>query len=350
MLTFLKHFIQYHLDRKRLFHTILIVVFAAFSIILYWFALKETRNTLSDEFLHREQLVARSGSQSISGFVNLLGKNIALLAEDVSEDGTVMKKQANLNRFMDHWRDTSAATVLLSDSNDMVVAQANRSGPPLINVTILDRPYLDWAKTARKGDYFVGSPRIGVIGSAKGKYIVNVASPVVINEKFSGVVSVAVILSDLTDYYITPLKVSDNTRIFLFEEDGTVLSSLANNLIGSNYFDFLSGYSYSGRDDTINQLRSALVSTANEGKLSINLPDSIKPGSFGKFLVAYSKVKVGDHNWLLAIKSPETDSDIYLWRIKDLIYSALIFTLALVVVFSITNLQAEKHRSKKESS
>jgi hypothetical protein len=343
----LKHFIKYHIDKERLIFTILIIFFTVSSIILYWAAIKETRITLNDEFLHREQISARSGSQSVSEFINLVGKNVVLMAEDFSEDMPLIDKQTNLNRFMDHWGDTPVATIFLADGNDNVVAQANRFGLPITNVLMIDRSYLAWSKTAKEGEYFVGTPVIGVIGSAKEKYIVNVASPVVVNGKFTGAVSVAVILSDLTDYYITPIKISENSRMFLFDENGTILSSLAEALVGSNYYDFLSVYSYQGRDNAINQLKLALTSTANEGKLVINLPDSLSPGSFGEFLVAYSKVKVGDHNWILAIKSPKNDSDIYLWRIKNAIYGAFIFTLLLVILLSVAHLRYDQLRRKR---
>jgi hypothetical protein len=319
MLLPVKHFIKYHLDRQRLLYTSLIVIFAGLAITLYWVALKETRASLSDEFLHREQVIARSGSQSISGFINLLGKSVALEAEDLSEDTTLTDKQENLNVFIDHWRDTPAAAILLGDKNGKVIAQANRSGVPETGALVTDRPYFIWAKTANKG-------------------------------KFNGVVSVAVILSDLTDYYITPIKISDNTRIFLFDQNGIVLSSLASNLVGTNYFDFLSGYSYPGLENIVSELRTAMVSSDSEGRLDVNLPDSLNPRSVGEFLVAYSKVKAGDNSWLLAIKSPKSESDIYLSRIKDIIYSALVFTIVLVIIFSITNLRAEIYRRKQGSS
>jgi hypothetical protein len=345
----IERFISYYRNEEKIILTAVIGLFVVIACALYWSALKETQATLNDEFLHREQVVARSGSQSVSGFINLLGKNVALIAEDFSEDMPLNDAQDNLSRFMDHWKDTPAATILLADENEKIIAQANRSGPPVTNIPISDKAYLIWSKTASKGDYFVGSPRVGVIGSAKGKYIINVASPVVVNGKFMGVVSVAVILSDLTDSYITPIKISENTRAFLFDENGIVLSSLASNLIGNNYFDFLSGYFYQGREDTINGLKSALISTANEGKLDINLPDSLNPGSFGEFLVAYSKVKVGDHNWLLAIKSPVSDSNIYIWKIKEVNFGIFVFSLLLVFLFAAAHLRADRLRDKERS-
>lgn len=350
MLSFLRHFIKYHLDKQRLFYTILIVLFSTSAIVLYWVAVKETRATLSNEFLHREQVIARSGSQSISGFINLLGKSLTLMAEDFSDDTPLGDKQVHVASFMDHWRDTPVSAILLADKNGKVIAQANRSGPPEINVSVANRPYFNWSITAKKGEYLVGHPVMGVFGYVKGKYIITIASPIVVNGNFTGVVAVAVVLNDLTDYFITPIKISDNTRIFLFDENGVVLSSLTDNLIGTNYFDFLSGYSYQGRDKTVNGLRTALISSVPDGELDINLPDSLNPGSFGEFLVAYSKVRVDNHYWLLAIKSPVSDSSIFLWRVKDLIFIALIFTIVLVITFSITNLQAEKQRRRQNST
>ncbi len=317
---------------------------------LYWVALKETRVTLSDEFLHREQVIARSGSQSISGFINLLGKSVALRAEDFSAGSNLNDMQTDINTFMDHWRDTPAAAILLADKNGKVIAQANRAGVPDTGSILADKLFFNWAKTANKGEYFIGSPGVGMLGYVKGKYIFNVASPVVVNGKFNGVISVAVILGDLTDYYITPIKISDSTRMFLFDQNGIVLSSLASNLVGTNYFDFLSGYSYPGLDKIVSELRMAMISSDSEGKLDISLPDSLTPTTVGEFLVAYSKVKAGDNSWLLVIKSPKSDSDAYLWRIRDVIYSALVFTLVLVLLFSITNLRAEIHRRKQNST
>jgi C4-dicarboxylate-specific signal transduction histidine kinase len=347
MWSFVKHFIEYHLEKERLIYTILIAVFIVASVTLYWVALRGTQTTLDDEFLHREQVVTRAGGLSITVFVNLLGKNTAFLAKDISHNIPTTEKQNDLNNFMNHWINTPVGGVIWADKDGKVLMDANQMATPEIGTSVADSPYFLWAKTAKEGDYFIGPSLVRTSGYSKGKYVIPVASPIIINGKFSGVISVAVVLNDLTNLYLDPLKFSDSTGVYLIDEKGIVLSSLTNTLVGMNYIDYLAKYSYAGQEDALNRLNTVLVSTVSEGKLQIRLPDPINPGSFNGYDIAYSRVKVGTSSWTLMIASPEVDSDIYLWKIKNAIYGAFIFTLLLVVVFSIANLQTDKLRRKR---
>jgi hypothetical protein len=351
MQSFVKHFINYHFARERWFYTLLIIFFVGASAFFYWFALKDTEITLDDEFTQREQVVTRAGAQSISGFVSLLGKSVSSLSEDLSEDigeGTSsLDFHDNFTRFMNNWNGTPVAAILYADKNGKVVVDENKAITPEIGVSVADKPFFVWAKNAKAGDYNVGSPMIGTVGYSKGKYIIPVASPVITDGKFSGVVSTSVILSDLTNLFLTNLEFSNKTKILLIDQKGVILSASDASLSGTGVFDYLSKFSYSGRSDTINKIAMGFATTSNEGKMQVVLPDSTNQGKPTDYLVAFSKVNFSSSNWFLAIASPQSDSSLYLWRVKDVVYAAFAFAIFTVILFSLANLQIAKHERKR---
>lgn len=327
----------------------IIGIFVVFACTLYWLTLKSAQATLDDEFSHREQVVARVGSLSISGFINLLGKNVAFLAEDLSENTLPGEKENNVSNFMSHWKDTPVIAILLADKNGKVIVDANRFGSPEIGGSVTGKSFYSWAKTAKQGEFFVSPPITGTVGYARGKYIITVASPVMIDGKFNGVISTAVSLSGLTNNYINPLKFSENTRVYLADDEGVILSSLKSNLVGVNYIDYLSGQSYRSKEDAVKKLNSILTSTESESKFQIDLPDSLNSGAITNYIVAYSKVEVGSSKWFLVIASPEKDSGIYLWKIKEVNFCIFVFTLILVFLFAAAHLRADRLRAKERS-
>jgi C4-dicarboxylate-specific signal transduction histidine kinase len=347
MLAYLKHFIFYHLDRERFFYTILITAFVAISGIFYWVTLKGTRETLNDEFSNREQIVARSGSQSISEFINLLGKNISVLSVDISEDPSVVNVKDNLSRFMAGWGNTPASAILFADKDGKVVANENIASIPAVGSSVADLPYFTWAKKAKVGEYLITSPIVGTVGYTKGKNMIALASPVVVNGKFSGVVRVAIVLTDLANPYLNSLKFTENTRVYLSDEKGTILSSVTNTLIGVNYINYLSKISYKGQPDALNKFVNAISSPNSEGKFVAVLSDSLNQGKLVNYVVAYSKVKVGSSNWFLVVASPESEPGLYLWRVRNAAFGYFVFTLLMILLFSFIHLRSCSIREQK---
>ena len=183
MQAYVKRFVSYHLNREKLISTVFIIFLITVACLLYWFSLKRTQATLDDEFLHREQVIVRSGSLSISQFMGTLGKNVSNLAEDMSEDQSDGQSQSelqdNLSRFMNSWGGTPVAAVFFADKNGKVIFDENRDGIPAVGGSAADKATYIWAKTANAGEYLIGDPLVGTIGYSKGKYIIPVASPVI---------------------------------------------------------------------------------------------------------------------------------------------------------------------------
>lgn len=94
-------------------------IFLIFStIFLSIFFNKISRDNLSEQIQHRQQLGARSGAKSIGSFLRGVGRSLLVLSADPS--------QLRLDRFVDSWKEVVVAGVVSVDKNGNVIAAANR--------------------------------------------------------------------------------------------------------------------------------------------------------------------------------------------------------------------------------
>jgi hypothetical protein len=73
-------------------------LFLLFSIIfLSIFFNKISRDNLTEQIQHRQQLAVRSGAKSVGSFLRAVGRSILVLSSDPG--------QARLDRFIESWKD-----------------------------------------------------------------------------------------------------------------------------------------------------------------------------------------------------------------------------------------------------
>ncbi len=124
-------------------------LFLLFSIIfLSIFFNKISRDNLTEQIQHRQQLAVRSGAKSVGSFLRAVGRSILVLSSDPG--------QARLDRFIESWKDVGVTGIVSIDKNGKVIASSNRENQNQIDRTVTDRTYFIWARTASRGDYFVG--------------------------------------------------------------------------------------------------------------------------------------------------------------------------------------------------
>lgn len=162
-------------------------------------------------------------------------------------------------------------------------------------------------KKSNKGNIFVGKPIVARFGPYKDQTLITIATPIIEDGKFKGVLNSGILLSELTKTYLDPLKISENTQIYFLSSDGILLYSTSPGLTGVNIFDFLRDNPFPG-SETILKMVEERIGIKEEGKMKIFLPGTTytkEPPS--QYLFAYSPVTFGDKYWFLSISTPVED-------------------------------------------
>lgn len=316
---------------------ILAVIFTLGACVFYYVSQSVYEKAVVEQMLHREQVVSRAGSSSVESFLNLLGNQIA----NYSTRGSIVNPgtgtQKDLDLFMKIWEEEPIGGIILTDNKGVVMSNSNKSGTRVIGSDVSDRDYfLSLISSAQEGEFIIGTPVVSRMGDSKGKYIVVIASPVIKDGQFNGILAVSIILSDLANKYLDPLKVSPQTRIYLIDSNGVILHSPFSNLVGVNYFEYLNGNKLKDSDKIINSL-DKILRTEGESKLDIFLP--AEPNfQLKQFLIAVSTVDISKFsnsmNWKLAIASPVDDAFLFLYPYSSFSIAYLIFGIFIVLAFS----------------
>ena len=224
------------------------ILAAGLAISFYLMLGRGAAAALTEQLLHREQVITRSGAKYLESYFAVVSRSVVVLAnsEDLKEQGT--NTHTLLNKFIDTWTDTSFVGVLVADSEGIVQYTGNRARISSQGESVRDREYFNWALDAKEWDVKVFSPVISRLGETRGKYIIPIAAPILDGGgSFKGVATAAVLISDLAHDYVAPLQISDQTRSYLVAENGEVWFGSGGDLVGKNVLDELTG-SFLGSD------------------------------------------------------------------------------------------------------
>lgn len=268
--------------RVRWFGLLLLAGLAA----LFIFALaRVAKISVTEQFLHREQILARGEASNIASFFQVFGNSVAVFAQLGSTKSRNANLVPNMDAFVEQWRSSGlVGGIVLIDTKGIVLYNSNVLGTSDVGANLSDRDYFGWAKgKPKEGEYFVGKPVVSRLGATKGQVIVPVASPVYQNGEFTGVVSTSVKLVPLTAHFLELMKISDKTDVYLFDGNGAIIySSPGAEATGPGVFKLSEG----------DKIKSALTATGEAGLQTKS------------DLIAYSSIQLGSQNWLLAMSSP----------------------------------------------
>lgn len=322
----------------------LLIFMIVFSVsgasIAFWIVGKRVEVSLAEQMLHRQQIVARAGAMSIENFLEFVGSSLASYAgtQDIIEGGEVTQNRLNL--FVEEWVGSPVFSIALTDENGVVVASANRQGADQTGVTLADRGYFEWAKEdARPGEVYVGEAVFGRFGPVEDEFLIPVASPSFSNGEFKGVLVATVALSELTKTYLDPLKISEETRLYLTDSRGTILHGPYEKFIGINYFDYLASVEFKGKEYAVEHLWKAAI-TPEEGKIDVFLPDEVT-GKLERFLISHSPIKYQEgRHWTLAVASPMNTALAFFPQFLSHQVGALVFIVFVVLGLSALGILA----------
>lgn len=316
--------------------------------IFYFVAEKKAEDALIEQTLHREQIISRAGAESIESFFELLGAQVATFStRNAIVTQNLEDSQAALDLFMEKLGGTPVAGIIFAGEDGKVLVNSNRTKSPDVGGNISDRDYFAWARGAKESEVFVSKSFVSWMGASKGKYIVVVAAPVVANGEFQGVLAAAVILSEVTDTYLTPLKISEKSQIYLVNREGILLSTTQNELVGQGFIQYVEDNPFPGSSILVKNLKELLASAfeRGEGKFNYlrNSPEDKK--TIKRWLLAYSGVDFGgkgleqpegisSQRWILGVETPAEDALVFFGPFSALQIASFVKAVLVVISFS----------------
>lgn len=333
---------------------IFVSIFVIIGGFFYNYAGQITKKSLAEQTLHREQVISRAGARSMESFLDLVARGFATLAlqDGVSlNDNEMDITSSKMQTFIDEWEGTPFVEVVLSNTEGELLMLANRGQDSFKKgIDISDRDYFNEAKKLDKGDVYVGSPILPRTGDFEGQYILPISTPVYSDSgELEGVLGGAILLSGVTEKYLKPLRISEDTNIYLIDSSGTFLySSNYPEIISDNIFSYLENDPFPGRDYLVNLLHQKFdeVFSKKEGKIDFVRNDYYKKTKLGRFLLAYSVVDLdntdvsfGNHmRWVLAVETPAQDAFIFFWpfaRRQTIVLIVFMIFIVFNVLFTI---------------
>lgn len=298
------------------------MIVSAFYLILG----QKAEPAVTQVLLNQQLLLAKAEASNTTIFFEKFGDSVATL----SQLGSIVNREENaaedLDTFVEQRREGGLLSgIVLTDENGIITLNSNVEGTKETGVSLSDRKFFEWAKTATEGEYLINEPVISRTGASKDQTIVVVASPVIRNGIFTGVISAAIKLQPLVERFFRMMKISDQTQIYLVDNKGKI---------------FYPNPKLS--DPKIEEV------FPQDQSFKPKITEALKSNKDGKFntdnsLVAYSSIKLIPQNWMLLVISPSdlistTATPIYFRQITLLILTILTF-----VLFGIITLRKSSH-------
>lgn len=305
-------------------------IFLIFSIVfLSIFFNKISRDNLSEQIQHRQQLATRTGSRSIGSLLRAVGMSTSALADDPSQE--------RLERFISSWGNDGVAGVIVVDKKGIVTYDTNRIDIKDVGMDVSYRDYFIWAKGAKRGEYNVSSPILSKIGETRGKYVITIASPVIDGGIFEGVVVSAVVVSELVEKHLNDIKVLDTSNIHLITSSGEVVYSDYQNISDKSVREIFD-IDFLGKRKLIEIFVTELKKDG-ETKISLVLPNIENNYSLEEYLVTASPINLNGNLWKLIISVPQKDLNVFTYSFFN---KQIIAVFLVVSVFIVITLKASR--------
>lgn len=339
ILTGFANYVRIHRNRNLLF---IVACFTAISVLFAYVFEKIYVSVLQQETLQRKQLAARSGANAIETFIDLIGMHTYHLALEASETSSKKETTAALENYLATFKDYPIKGVVLTDKEGVVKYVTNPVNTNYTGVSLADRNYFKSLKADLTQSYIISTPVTSKLGATAGESILVVASPIVKDGEFSGIVASSILLSELTNKYFEPLKLKKDTQVNLVNSEGIVLSSTDSSQVGKNYIDELK---YAGPIYFYKDLNTQKVSmdTKVENKLDVYLSSSANTGDGARYLVASAPLK---HNkgeyWSVVISSPVENAFDYRFLFERYSLAVLVYLIFVIMFLSFYNIMENK--------
>lgn len=317
---------------------IFLTIAITFGVIVYYYRDVTTKNALASQLLHRQQVIARSGAISLTGFTNSIGRSLRVMAKTTDlTSGQKSRIDEQLAAFVNSWYDTPVRGISFTNKDGVVVSNKNRAGIEQVGQDVSDRQYFIWGREAPESDYFIGSPVVSRFGETKGNYVVPVATPIYGKDgEFAGVLTAVMDLRAMVTWYSEPLKISDKTNVYLINPKGEFVFSSVPKLQGTSVAGLFGDIDFPGKDKMVNYFLQKIKSTDPEGKADLVLPDMENGGTLTRYLASYSRVRLDSgEQWTLVVVTPASDAFLFIAPFHRNQTTAFVYMLAITLISTL---------------
>ena len=320
---------------NRIFIVLSVVVIIA-SFGYYLSKIHSNQHLIKQNLLEKQLVTARAASKMISALFEFTGKSIVMVEKELSLDVNKDDPRNVLEHFVESFHGTPVTGIFITDSQGLVTSGVSDGGQIDIGEDVSDREYFNWAKTAKEGDVYLGKSLVSKFGVTKGRYIVPIATPYIVDGEFIGVVTAGVYIDRMSQNYLDGLKQTKDTAIILINSEGYYISSPFTELDGKNIFDFIKN-SPIKLLKPISELASQALLNPSEGKVDISSFSilGIEGKSHNYDLVSYVPVMLGNRHWVLIVATPADNNQIFLDPFHLGARGIFIFILTIVLGFSL---------------
>lgn len=328
-------------------YMVLAVLAISGAIIIYYLQGNSTQTSLTEQMLHREQVIVRAGALSIDDFLIDVGRSVSMFSNCKELTGTDKKAtETKLNIILNEWSNTPVVAVVTLDQKGILTEDVNQIQMPDLGTNLSGRGYFQWSENAQPGSYFIHDPIVSQAGQTEGEYIIPIATPLFdTNGNFKGTLVAIVSLRKLVEKYVEPLRISESTDIYMLNSNADLVFSTVPQYLGKNLNSITNSMEFRGKDKLQKIFQNEFVKPVNEGKLDVNLPDINGGEKTVRSLVAYSGVKAGVNSgstWYLVISTPANDAFLFTGLFYADQLTSLIYCILVVIGFSIVGLTSAK--------
>lgn len=273
----------------------------------------------------------RATAKSLEAVFSLLRTELITLAaypEIATADIPESRKLLNLAvSSADH---PALKQIALTSKTGTLLILANKEGNTRDEgMSLVDRSYYQWAKTARPGAFFVSEPLVPKAGINRGKQSLVAATPVFLNGQFNGVLHASISIEDLTINYLNALKTPSEKTIasYVIDEHGVAIASPFTDLIGVNVRSYARDKRWPGYETYLSMVDA--MTSGREGSRVYAFMGS--DGVTKRWINAFSPVLVNDTAvFSIASAVPHQEAE----ELVNNIYAIRLVSLGLTILFA----------------
>jgi len=340
----LKKLLRFCFDRVNRILLLVVIGLLLMLILLFKVGEKRVKASLAEQMLYREQVIARAGARSIEHFLSDVGRMLRIEAVDAKILGFGSMAEARMDEMIGQWQDTALVDLILVDEKGEVLYVTDKEGRKTsrLGTWVDDRDYFLWGQTAEAGDVFIGEPIKVKGGSYKDQSMVPVVVSIIKNGQFKGVLGGGVLLSELIEEYLEPLRISDKTQAHLLNFEDKIIGSTWPDFVGTSLAQHREADGWN--EETARGLEALVeeVDKTGEGRVGVRLK-AIDGEEIEQVLLAVSTIYLNNFErdgageakrWFLTVETPRRDILSFFASFKANLMVALTFFLFSILTFS----------------
>lgn len=308
--------------------------------LLFWQASQQIEKNLAESLTEKQTTTTAAGVKTVNNLLDSWLSNLLLLAEIESVKTNSKEGQVIIAKLIDSVIDKPLSGIVRVNKEGKTIWSDNPDHKPVqLGLDLSDRDYFTWAKEQTEpGSIYISDPVVSRGGVNVGKWIVIMAAPVFVNNKFDGLVFISFLTENLANDYLEPLVFNSKLEYSVVNNRGVVIVSRKAAMLGENIFTYYQDIDWEGKSEFISSVRSALI--GNDIQAMVDRYDD-STGIVRKYVATYRPFRVNNQTWFFCTCVPyenvnlegeklqKTQTDILVFFIVSLYLILIVFLLTI---------------------